>query len=179
MSRPRRWLIVLNAVVCGTVLAADGRLQPTLETHSGPWYQPGAPFVKNLWEPGQSGERLQLRGRVLNAVGAPVADAVVELWHTDALGDYPPLRASILTRQNGSFGITTVLPGHNQGYRARHIHFVITHPTHRQLITRIFFKGDENIEEAPFPELAVFLEEGYIDGQPVLYADVEFVLIPD
>jgi len=126
---------------------------------------------------GAAGERLQLRGRVLNTLGVSLADALVELWHTDAYGDYPPLRASIKTKQNGSFGISTVLPGHNQGYRARHIHFVISHPTHRQLVTRIFFKGDVNMAEAPYPELAVFVEEGYIDEQPVLFADVEFVLL--
>jgi protocatechuate 3,4-dioxygenase beta subunit len=64
-------------------------------------------------------------------------------------------------------------------YRARHIHFVITHAAHKRLITRIFFKGDENIDEAPYPELAVFLEESLIDGDRVFYADLEFVLLPN
>jgi len=179
MLRFLQWLPVTGHIlVSSAALAANGNLEPTLETHTGPWYEPGAPFVRSLWEPGLPGERLQLKGRILNTLGVPVADALVELWHTDAHGDYPPLRASIRTKQNGSFGIGTVLPGHNQGYRARHIHFVITHPAHRQLVTRIFFKGDVNMAEAPYPELAVFLEEGYIDGQPVLFADVEFVLLP-
>lgn len=180
MLRCLQWCVVAGTIFVGGIApAADGSLQPTLQTHTGPWYKPGAPFVKSLWVPGQPGERLQLRGRVLNTLGVPLADAVVELWHTDAFGHYPPLRASIKTRQNGSFGIGTVLPGHNQGYRARHIHFVITHPSQRQLVTRIFFEGDVNMAEAPYPELAVFVEEGYIDGQPVLFADVEFVLSPE
>lgn len=178
MSRLKSYLIALFALVCGTALAANDRLEPTLETHYGPWYLPGAPFVASLWQPGQAGERLQLRGRVLSTSGVTLADALLELWHTDALGNYPPLRASRRTKKNGSFGISTVLPGHNGGYRARHIHFVVSHPTHQQLVTRIFFKGDENIEEAPYPELAVFLEEGLISGQPVLFADIEFVLRP-
>jgi len=169
-------LVALFAGICGTVLAAGNRLQPTLETHYGPWYQPGAPFVSSLWQPDQPGERLQLRGRVLNTNGVPIENALIELWHTDALGSYPPLRASRRSKKSGSFGISTVLPGHNGGYRARHIHFVVSHPSHQQLVTRIFFKGDRNIEEAPYPELAVFLEEGLIEGQPVLFADVEFVL---
>lgn len=178
MSRHNIYLITLVMLVCGAAFAASGRLEPTLETHLGPWYRPGAPFVTSLWEPGQAGERLQLRGRVLNTTGLPIEDALLELWHTDALGNYPPLRASQRTRKNGSFAISTVLPGHNAGYRARHIHFVVTHPAHAQLITRIFFKGDKNIAEAPYPELAVFLEEGSIKGQPVLFADIEFVLQP-
>lgn len=163
-------------MVCGSVLAASERLEPTLETHYGPWYRQSAPVVTSLWEPGQPGERLLLRGRVLNTSGVPIEEALVELWHTDAFGNYPPLRASLRTKKNGSFGISTVLPGHNGGYRARHIHFVVTHPAHQRLVTRIFFKGDENLAEAPYPELAVLLEEGRIDSQQVYFSDVEFVL---
>ena len=170
------FFIALLAVVCGSVLAASERLEPTLETHYGPWYRQSAQFVTSLWEPGQPGERLLLRGRVINTSGVPVEEALVELWHTDAFGNYPPLRASLRTKKNGSFGISTVLPGHNGGYRARHIHFVVTHPVHQRLVTRIFFKGDENLAEAPYPELAVFLEEGRIDSQLVYFSDVEFVL---
>ncbi|MDH3386606.1 MAG: hypothetical protein OEN02_01770 [Gammaproteobacteria bacterium] len=54
MLRLPQWLIVTGTILVGsTALAANGNLEPTLETHTGPWYQPGAPFVKSLWEPGQ------------------------------------------------------------------------------------------------------------------------------
>jgi hydroxyquinol 1,2-dioxygenase len=158
--------------------AAEPRA-PTLQTHTGPWYQPGAAFVERLWKPGQPGQRLHLRGRVLDTRGAALADALIELWHTDAAGNYPPLRASRQSDAHGRFGIVTVLPGHNQGYRARHIHFVVSHPGHARLVTRIYFKGDVNMDEAPYPELAVFVEESEIDGQSVLFAEVEFVLAED
>ncbi len=156
-------------------MAAEPRA-PTLQTHTGPWYRPGAAFVESLWQPGQPGRRLHLRGRVMNTRGAAIGGALVELWHTDAHGNYPPLRASRQTDARGRFGIVTLLPGHNQGYRARHIHFVVSHGAYRQLVTRIYFKGDVNMDEAPYPELAVFVEESEIDGQPVLFAEVEFVL---
>ena len=167
---------VIGVATCGVVIYAGTPLQPTLETHAGPWYEPGAPFARRLWQKGQPGQSLQLRGRVLNTTGAPVAEALVELWHTDALGQYPPLRASLKTNAKGAFGIATLMPGHHMGYRARHIHFVISHPGHRRLVTRIFFKGDINIDEAPFPELAVFLEQSEIAGESRYFAEVEFVL---
>ncbi len=167
----------IGAVAAGAgAIAAGGPLEPTRATHTGPWYAPGAPPVASLWQPGEPGQRLQLKGRVLDTAGAPVADALVELWHTDAAGNYPPLRASRRTDTRGGFGITTVLPGHHLGYRARHIHFAVTHPAHPQLITRIYFKGDVNMDEAPFPELAVFVEESELDGRSVLFADIQFVL---
>lgn len=174
-----RYVLVLwiGTVVAGaTAMAAGGPLVPTLATHTGPWYVPGAPAVARLWQPGDPGQRLQLRGRVLDTTRAPVADALVELWHTDAAGNYPPLRASRRTNARGGFGITTVLPGHHLGYRARHIHFVITHPEYPRLVTRIFFKGDVNMDEAPYPELAVFVEESEVDGRSALFADLQFVL---
>lgn len=150
--------------------------EPTDETHTGPWYEPGAPETTSLWQPTQAGTPLVLHGTVLNTSGLPLADTLVELWHTNAAGDYPPLRASLHTGSDGSFRILTVLPGHNRGYRARHIHFVVTHPDYRRLVTRIYFKGDPNMSEAPFPQLAVVLEEAQVDGELRLYASPEFVL---
>ncbi len=170
-------IFLLHACLVDIAVAgAAGLLEPTLATHTGPWYAPGAPAIESLWQSGQPGQRLQLRGRVVNTTGLPVAGALVELWHTDAHGNYPPLRASRTTNARGGFGISTVLPGHHLGYRARHIHFVISHPAHRRLVTRIYFEGDVNLDEAPFPELAVFVEESELDGRSVLFADIQFVL---
>ncbi len=176
----RCWLVGLALLAPPAVAALPSKatLEPTLETHTGPWYRPGAPIVRALWQPGDPGQPLLLRGRVLSTAGAPVADALVELWHTNSAGEYPPLRASLRTRVDGGFGIRTVLPGHNAGYRARHIHFVVTHPRHQRLVTRIYFKGDPNMAEAIYPELAIFLEEGLIEGETVLFGDVEFVVRP-
>ncbi|MEM7406606.1 MAG: hypothetical protein AAF458_15015 [Pseudomonadota bacterium] len=147
-----------------------------MATHTGPWYIPGAPNIQNHWKPGSSEVPLGLRGRVLRTDGAPVASALVEYWHTNGAGDYPPLRGSVATRRDGSFVIRTVYPGHNQGYRARHIHFVISHPSQRQLITRIYFKNDSRFAEADWPELAILLEEARADGQFRLFGNVTFVL---
>jgi protocatechuate 3,4-dioxygenase beta subunit len=71
-----------------------------------------------------------------------------------------------------------VLPGHHLGYRARHIHFVVTHPDYQPLVTRIYFLGDPNMDEALFPELAILLEEGSIEGEIRLFGSVRFVLLP-
>ncbi|MDH3316872.1 MAG: hypothetical protein OER43_14050 [Gammaproteobacteria bacterium] len=171
------WIVALGCVA-GALAASERRLEPTLQTHTGPWYEPGAPRVKSLWQPGDPGKPLHLNGLVFSAGGAPLEGALVELWHTDSDGNYPPLRAAIRTQRNGSFAIRTVLPGHHLGYRARHIHFVVTHPDHQPLVTRIYFLGDPNMDEALFPELAIPLEEGSIEGETRLFGNVDFVLLP-
>lgn len=162
----------------GAVNGAGQRLEPTIQTHTGPWYQPGAPETGSLWQPGDPGKPLLLNGLVFSTTGKPLRGALVELWHTDSDGNYPPLRASLRTRRNGSFAIRTVLPGHHLGYPARHIHFVVTHPDHQPLVTRIYFQGDPNMDEALFPELAILLEEGSIEGETRLFGQVDFVLAP-
>ncbi len=171
------WIVALGCVA-GPVTASERRLEPTLQTHTGPWYEPGAPEVKSLWQPGDPGKPLHLNGLVFGAGGAPLDGALVELWHTDSDGNYPPLRAAIRTQPNGSFSIRTVLPGHHLGYRARHIHFIVTHPDYQPLVTRIYFLGDPNMDEALFPELAILLEEGSIEGETRLFGNVDFVLLP-
>ncbi len=169
--------LVLGCLSVGAS-GADQGLEPTLQTHTGPWYEPGAPEVHSLWQPGDPGRPLHLDGLVFASSGKPLVGALVEFWHTDADGNYPPLRAAIRTQANGSFAIRTVLPGHHLGYRARHIHFVVTHPDHQPLVTRIYFLGDPNMDEALFPELAILLEEGSIEGETRLFGSVRFVLLP-
>jgi protocatechuate 3,4-dioxygenase beta subunit len=166
------------ACLTGAVSGDERRLEPTLETHTGPWYEPGAPELKSLWQPGESGKPLYLHGLVFSTDGAPLPGALVELWHTDSAGNYPPLRAALNTKRNGSFAIRTVLPGHHLGYRARHIHFFVTHPDFKPLVTRIYFLGDPNMDEALFPELAILLEQGTVEGETRLFGNVEFVLRP-
>ncbi|MDH3221092.1 MAG: hypothetical protein OEO19_16300 [Gammaproteobacteria bacterium] len=157
-------------------------LPPTEETDIGIYYVPEAPEIRNLWQEGDPGERLVLRGRVLTTGGAPVPDAQVEMWHADAMGQVHTdrYRTRLYTRANGSFGVTTVLPGYIPGapgvWGARHIHVVVTHPDYPQLISLILFKGDPNLEGLPYPELAVFVEQGRIKDQAAQFAEVVLIL---
>lgn len=156
--------------------ARAAELTPTAQTGIGVWYAPGAPAIRDLWRPGDAGERLILRIRVLGTRRIAVAGAVVELWHADSFGAVHAdrYRTRLSTDTDGKLEVSTVLPGYIWG--PRHVHVVVTHPQHADLITRIFFKRDPLVGESEFPELAVFLEDGIARGEPVLFADVELVL---
>ncbi len=182
---PAALALVLIATACSDAARAQGGpMPPTEETSIGIYYIPGAPEARNLWRDGDPGERLVLRGRVLDTEGAPVADAEVELWHADGLGQVHPDRYRTRLRTNGSggFGVTTALPGYIPGapdvWGARHIHVVVTHPGYAQLISLILFKGDPNLEglRPPYPALAVFVEQGTIKDEAVQFAEVILVL---
>ena len=166
------------------LVPAHAQRVPTTQTSIGIFYQPEAPNTGDLWREGDQGERLSLQGRVMDRRGQPVADALVELWHADAVGsvDETRYRAAQRTRADGRFGIKTVLPGHiemardNAVFAPRHIHIVVSHSEHPRLISLIFFKGDERLRFSPYPELAVPLERIRVASGEILLAQVEIVL---
>src|SRR5689334_1916490 len=66
---------------------AAGELQQTPREIEGPYFRLGAPQRSNLLEPGDKPE-LILSGRVLNEKGTPIPGAVVNIWSSDAVGNY-------------------------------------------------------------------------------------------
>ncbi len=177
------WLAPLAGTCLAGAALAQG-LSPTTGTGIGIFYQPGAPAATDLWQEGDPGRRLQLRGRVLDTRGAPVAGALVELWHADGTGsvDETRYRSALRTAADGSFGVRTVLPGHielaryNDVWGARHIHLQITHPAHPRLVSLVYFKGDERLPGTPYPELAIALEEARVGEETLLFGQIEIVL---
>jgi protocatechuate 3,4-dioxygenase, alpha subunit len=56
----------------------------------GPFFRIGLErlYVSDLTVPGIAGERIEVRGRVLDGDEQPVPDAVIEIWQADAQGNY-------------------------------------------------------------------------------------------
>jgi catechol 1,2-dioxygenase len=143
----------------------------TPRTIEGPLYVAGAPEsfgharIDGGSEPGQV---LVMRGRVLGEGDAPVAGALVEVWHANHLGNYSffdksqapfNLRGSIRTDAEGRYSFrSVVLVGYSvphagmterlldqlgrHGHRPAHIHFFVSAPGVRKLTTQIDIDGD-------------------------------------
>ena len=69
---------------------ATGEIRQTPREIEGPYFRLGAPMRSNLLEPGDKPE-LVLTGRVLNEHGTPIPGAVVNIWSSDAVGNYDML----------------------------------------------------------------------------------------
>ena len=162
--------------------AGRGQLTPTEETSIGIYHIPDVAETRNLWQTGDPGERLLLRGRVVTSSGTPISDAQVELWQADGSGQVHDdrYRTRLHTRPDGSFGVTTAMPGYIPGapgiWGARDIHVVVTHGDYAQLISLILFKGATNLVGLPYPKLAVFVEQGQIKDQTMRFAEAVLVL---
>jgi protocatechuate 3,4-dioxygenase alpha subunit len=111
--------------------------------------------------PGVKGERVVIRGRLLDGDGTGVSDGLVEIWQANAAGKYahPDDRRKqalekgfrgfgrIPTDAKGHFRFSTVKPGRVPGpagkLQAPHLSVtVFMRGLLRQLSTRIYFLGD-------------------------------------
>lgn len=129
-----------------------------------------------FWRPGDPGERLFLRARVIASNGRPLPGAVVQLRQADGTGSYRPdrYRGRLETGADGSFSLATVVPG--QYWGERHIHVAVSRDGYQPLVTRILFKGDPNLVGGGGDDHVILLEESHREGERVLIGGVEFVL---
>ena len=113
---------------------------------------------------GTAGERIQLRVRVLDGDGAPVPDAVVELYQADADGNYAPDVPGGEERGFSGFGrlptdadgvcrFSTIKPGTVRTgtfVQAPHVNVCfLSRGLLRQIYTRIYFDGDAGLAGDP------------------------------
>lgn len=105
------------------------------------------------------GEITHLGGRILEADGTPIRNAVVEIWQVDGNGVYLHSRSAgekrdanfqgygrFLTNINGEYYFRTVKPVLYTGRQAPHIHFAINRDGKRLLTTQCYVKGNEGNE---------------------------------
>jgi protocatechuate 3,4-dioxygenase alpha subunit len=103
---------------------------------------------------GTEGERIRVEGRVLDGEGAPVDDAMVEIWQADAHGRYARAGradgfvgfARAATDGDGRFWFETIRPGRvpsGDGIQAPHLDVhVFARGLLDRLATRLYF-GDQ------------------------------------
>src|SRR5262245_23395371 len=61
---------------------------PTPPQTEGPYFKPASPRRTSLLEPGMTGTKLVVSGRVLSADCTPVVRALIDAWQADARGEY-------------------------------------------------------------------------------------------
>jgi protocatechuate 3,4-dioxygenase beta subunit len=129
------------------------QLPPTPANELGPFFKKGAPAGTVLVETGDPGLHLKVAGRVLDTRGEPLAGAVVEVWQANHLGIYDVegyhYRARLLAGTDGSYSFQTVMPGHYPGRVAQHIHYRVSAPGAKTLVTQLYFATDPVFEGDP------------------------------
>jgi len=116
-----------------------------------------------------AGERIEISGRVLDAGGAPVPDAMIEIWQANAAGRYASLAdprddlpldpgfrgfGRAATSNAGVFRFVTIRPGRVPGpgnsLQAPHVAIgVFGRGLLKRLVTRLYFADDPANDEDP------------------------------
>ena len=120
----------------------------------------------------ERGNQAVVRGRVVDVNGNPLAGVKVDVWQSDDDGFYDVqdenqpemnLRAIFTTNARGEYWFRTVKPSSypiptdgpvgellratgRHPMRPAHIHFMLTHPDYKRLITHVFVAGDEYLD---------------------------------
>ncbi len=132
---------------------AEKKRTPTPFCELGPFYKREAPNTSRLRAPGDSGMPLLLSGTIYDVRGEVVPDAKLEIWQTDNDGHYDiagyRYRAVLEPGAKASYAIETVMPGHYPQRVCQHVHYLVTAPGHKPLITQMYFATDPVFDGDP------------------------------
>ena len=142
----------------------------------GPMYTVEPPFRKKIYEEydgiSPDDDVLFVRGSVTSTAGGPLPEAIIDVWQTGPAGGYDVwderqpegnFRGRIRPEADGSYEFQTMLPKpytvptkgpvgryleavDQHPWRPAHIHFKVTAPGHKPLITQMFFPDDPYLE---------------------------------
>ncbi|CAM4189540.1 catechol 1,2-dioxygenase [Pluralibacter gergoviae] len=167
--------------------AASHGVEGTPRTIEGPLYVANSPLSEGFarMDDGRDrGEVMWLHGQVNNTHGEPIANAIVDIWHANTLGNYSffdksqseyNLRRRIRTGADGRYSVRSIVPsgygcppeGPTQkllnllgrhGNRPAHIHFFVSAPGYRHLTSQINLSGDKYL----WDDFAFATREGLI-----------------
>ena len=143
------------------VFAGAGSCRVTTEQAEGPYYFDVDSVRRDIRED-REGMPLRLAFRVRDAdTCAPIADAVVDVWHCDAGGVYSGfdegegerfLRGTQVTNRDGVAEFLTIYPGWYPG-RTTHVHAKVHLDRQTALTTQVYFDDEVSnrvYEQAPY-----------------------------
>jgi protocatechuate 3,4-dioxygenase beta subunit len=151
-------------------IVMEDHLKLTKSSQLGPFYRTGAPFRAKVTPPFEPGTVLIVSGRVWAFdTKRPLSGAVLDVWHVDHDGEYSSgnsndkngfkNRARLITSETGYYEFEAIHPSAYQPgpnfWRSAHIHYKITHPGYKTLITELFFEGDPKHDIDPLFQTAL------------------------
>ena len=151
----------------------DGMQGETMSALLGPFYRGEAPtydYGQSIAiDPDEEGAPLTMQGRVLTVDDKPIAGATLDVWQASPRGTYENqdpeqpdfnLRGKFVTDADGRYKFETLKPAgypvpthtptgdllraqDRSPFRPAHLHFIVSAPEHKTLITQIFADTDE------------------------------------
>lgn len=171
-----RWkLVSLAAFLLSTLFLSASATAQDSAAQSGSEDPQKQSQMMELWKPGDTGQRMRIRGRVTDPDGNPLPDVKIRFRHADSEGiNRSNFQGELATNRRGVYQFGSVIPGNN--HRLSHVHVYISHPGFRYLETEFYFKDDPKAN--PDDPNAIFLEASETDGEKMMYGRWDVTLTP-
>jgi len=163
--------------------------KPTPPNDLGPFYKRLAPLTNVLRTPGDPGMPLSVSGQVLDTRGEVLANAMIEVWQADNAGHYDidgyRYRGKLTVDHVGQYRFESVIPGHYPDRVCQHLHYLVTAPGYKPLVTELYFSTDsvfdgdpqKNYSRDPVIETPELIRPVVLAGDPqAIHAEVKFEL---
>lgn len=133
--------------------SSQSKLRSTPLNEIGPFYKRLAPHKTVLRGPGDQGLPVNIAGRVLDTQGRSLEGAKLEIWHADHYGHYDlegyRFRTMLTAGNRGQYAFESIMPGHYPDRVCQHVHYVVTAPGYKSLVTQMYFATDPVFEGNP------------------------------
>lgn len=147
------WLGVAEAAGALEAQERNAAKKPTQWNEIGPFYKKLAPNQAQLRAASDPGLPLAVSGTVYGARGDVLPGAAIEIWQADHHGLYDldgyRFRATLAADAAGKYSFESVMPGHYPARVCQHIHYLVTAPGHKPLITQLYFATDPVFDGDP------------------------------
>jgi protocatechuate 3,4-dioxygenase beta subunit len=155
-----------------------GELIQTPWEIEGPYFRLGAPNRSNLLEPGDKPECV-LTGRVLTEKGVPIPGAIVNIWSSDAAGNYDMLgyryHGYQICDDEGRYEFTTIIPACYEPRDAKHFH-VKVQGNSSPITTQLYFGGEPGNEEDDYYSSLLEIQYTHTDANGTKHGTFDFIV---
>jgi protocatechuate 3,4-dioxygenase beta subunit len=133
----------------------------------------------DLWQPGDSGERMNIRGRVTTLDGTPLSGIKIEIRQPNGDGQWSEqYRTTLITDIKGRYQFGSVVPVSNY-CGDPHVEVTVYQNGWEYFDDRLVFEDHTNVDSLYFGDgTPVFLEESNVKGESIKFGRFDIVLSP-
>lgn len=134
----------------------------------------------DLWQPGDSGERMNIRGRVTSLDGTPLAGIAIEIRQPDGDGHWTEqYRTTLTTDAKGRYQFGSVVPVSNY-CGDPHVEVVVYQNGWEYFDDKIVVEDNTSLDSLYYGDgTLIFLEESDVKGETIKYGRFDIVLSPE
>lgn len=170
-------LAIINLSISGTAFGSSLILAQAESSSPSDSNDAKKPKLVSLWQPGDPGERMNIRGRITSIDGTPLSGISISIRQANGSGDYTDrYSTTLISDQKGRYQFATVVPGNYIG--VRHVHIGVYQEGYQYFDSQILFKGDPNLDGTTEAEEAIFLEESTVNDETILFGRFDIELVP-